>query len=194
MPSPASSVSNCTAEIYPLQYWKRLEGPIMNEHYAAVLADLRTRRSQLQSELQDLESAISAINRLCGDQEIVPSYARIAPVMTNSLEPRPDARYANISVRWAVLWHLAEFASDYEKTGQIANALLAGGYKSDAAKFGNMVSAVLSNMKAKGEVEFVEDAGYRLSDDGRRTWNLIRQGSKFRAAISSTEHSLLSVQ
>jgi hypothetical protein len=63
-----------------------------------------------------------------------------------------------------------------------------------ASRFGSMVSAVVSNMKTKGEVEANEEGGYRLTEVGRHTWSLIRQGTKFREAISSNERSLLSVQ
>jgi hypothetical protein len=57
-----------------------------------------------------------------------------------------------------------------------------------------MVSAVLSTMKAKGEVETNDDGGYRVTEQGLATWNGIRQGIKFKISTSSTEPSLLSVQ
>jgi hypothetical protein len=50
-----------------------------------------------------------------------------------------------------------------------------------------MVSAVLSGMKAKGEVEANDEGGYRLTNEGRNTWAMIRQGNKFRAAMSTSE-------
>lgn len=97
-------------------------------------------------------------------------------------------------MRWSVLWHLAEFAHGYEKTGEIAKALEAGGYQTKGSgPFGNMVSAVLSKMKSMGEVESDKDGGYQLTDVGRHAWHMIKQGAKFRAAISN-EPSLLSVQ
>jgi len=92
------------------------------------------------------------------------------------------------------LWYLAEDAHGFVKTSEVAGALLAGGYKSEALRFPNLVSAVLSTMKAKGEVEPNDDGGYRLTEQGRLTWAHIRQGAKFRFATSPNEQTLLSVQ
>jgi hypothetical protein len=50
-----------------------------------------------------------------------------------------------------------------------------------------MVSAVLSGMKGKAEVETNAEGGYRLTEAGRSQWALIRQGNKFRAAMATTE-------
>jgi hypothetical protein len=166
----------------------------MQEHYAAVLADLRDRKNRLSAELAEVDAGISAIQRLAGE---LPQGERASwpahPQQTGS--GVASARFANISVRWGVLWQLAEFSQDFTKTGEIARALLAGGYQSAAERFPNLVSAVLSAMKAKGEVETNDDGGYRLTEKGRQTWALIRQGTKFRAATSTaSEPSLLSVQ
>jgi hypothetical protein len=186
----------------------------MNEHYNAVLADLRSRQEALKAELRDVDAAIAGIHRILG---VVPDlsdpYAAIRDVdLSPNVSPRPalqerraphglatvpvGERFANISVRWGVLWFLAEYAQGYQRTGEIANALREGGYKSDAARFGNMVSAVLSAMKSRvpPEVETNEDGGYRITEHGRQVWQVIRRGSKFRAAMAPTEQSLLSVQ
>jgi len=173
----------------------------MNEHYTAVLADLRSRRAKLEAELHDVDSAMVGIQRLCGEapaagpQPLAYSPQLSPPVTPDGASPRRlDKRFANISVRWGVLWYLAEDAHGLAKTGEIASALLAGGYKTEAVRFPNMVSAVLSTMKTKGEVEPREDGGYQLTEQGRRAWTAISQGSKFRFATSPNEHSLLSVQ
>ena len=161
----------------------------MNQHYTAVLADLRERRLRLEGEMRDIDAAIGAISKLAGVAPVSGTAHQEVTPQGNALE-RPFAR---ISVRWATLWHLSEFASGFEKTGQIANALKEGGYETNAAQFGNMVSAVLSTMKTKGEVETNEEGGYRITPNGRHTWELIKQGAKFRSAVSS-EPPLLSVQ
>jgi hypothetical protein len=172
----------------------------MNEHYAAVLRDLRERRSALDAAIIEVDTAIAALQRMAnmsvGGMPVRPvvSIPPGAGKTAITVELAAQTRFANMSVRWGVLWQLAEFTEDFAKTGEIAKALLAGGYKSDATRFGNMVSAVLSQMKAKGEVETNDDGGYRLTEAGRNTWALIRQGHKFRAAISPSEQSLLSVQ
>jgi hypothetical protein len=177
----------------------------MNEHYMAVLADLRGRRAKLEAELHDVDAAIGGLQRLLGET-LTPSAVPLASSPQSSPNadvtqqphvqaPQPHSRFTNISVRWGTLWYLAEDAHDFVKTGEIANALLAGGYKTKAVNFPNMVSAVLSAMKDKGEVETKEDGGgYRLTEQGRRTWNAIRQGARPRFGTSSSEHSLLSVQ
>jgi hypothetical protein len=171
----------------------------MNQIYAAFIAELRSRKARLEAELKDVEAAIASTLRLIGEgPEPAQSAAQLvtpapAPLLAQAL-PKPHKRFANISVRWGVLWHLAEDANGYEKTGEIASALLAGGYRTEATNFSNMVSAVLSNMKVKGEVETAEDGGYRLTADGHQTWALIKQGAKFRMSTSPSEHSLLSVQ
>jgi hypothetical protein len=166
----------------------------MNEHYFAVLADLRGRRHALEAQLRDVDAAIAGLQRLVGAGMAAPVVS-VGASQAPAPEPSPESRFSKISVRWGVLWHLSEFARDYEKTAQVTDALVAGGYQSrGSSRFGNMVSAVLSNMKAKGEVEANDEGGYRITEAGRHTWGLIRQGTKFREAISSSEPSLLSAQ
>ncbi|MGB7220241.1 MAG: hypothetical protein WBD07_15690 [Vicinamibacterales bacterium] len=167
---------------------------VMNEHYAAVLADLRTRKQGLESELAVLEAGIQSILKVMGHGESVSENANPVPAGIKAKAALSPSRFANISVRWGVLWHLAEDATGSEKTGEIAENLKAGGYKTDAANFSNMVSGVLSLMKSKQEVAPSEDGGYVITDEGRRTWQLIRQGAKFREATHANGPSLLSVQ
>jgi hypothetical protein len=171
----------------------------MNEHYLAVLADLRTRKTRLESELRDVDAGIAAIQRLSGAGVPLGSFVvddEPPPPMRFVPEPPAEPRFGNMSVRWATLWHLAEFADGFDKTGEIARALRAGGYRTEASHFGNMVSAVLSKMRNDGEVETNEDGGYRLTEKGRQTWQLIRQGSKFKNAVSgaTSESPLLAAQ
>jgi hypothetical protein len=172
----------------------------MNEHYAAVLSDLRARRAKLETELRDVDVAITSIQKLLGGTTAValgssPQFSPQAPAVLPAPTLKPQHRFSNISVRWSVLWYLAEDMADkFARTSEIANALLAGGYKSEAVRFANLVSAVLSGMKGKGEVETNDDGGYRLTEQGRLTWANIRIGSKFKFATSPSEHSLLSVQ
>ena len=175
----------------------------MNEHYAAVLSDLRERRAALEAEIRELDAALAGIQRVMGAEPAISAatihrprpYPDPQPSVPSAADQNaPHKRFANISVRWAVLWHLAEFAPGFQKTGEIARAILAGGYNTSAEKFPNMVSAVLSAMKTKGEVETDDAGGYQLTEDGKRTWNLIRQGNKFRLSTSTNEPPLLSVQ
>jgi hypothetical protein len=180
----------------------------LSEHYAAILSDLRSRYEQAKLALRELESDIARVEHLAG-QFSQPSSLRGAyemyraggtmtlsgdaaadPVVNRPL-PRPD--FSKISVRWAVLWLLSEYESGPLRTSEIATLLTAGGYQSNSDSFLNAVSAVLSGMKGKGELESTAD-GYVATDKGRRTWQLIRQSAKFRDFTSSNEHSLLSAQ
>jgi hypothetical protein len=170
---------------------------MMNEHYSAVLADMRSRKQRLETELAELETVIQSILRLRalngeGGGETPQHPAQAPKPITVG---RPSAtRFHGISVRWAILWHLSEEAARREKTGEIADALRAGGFQSNAANFSNQVSGVLSLMKVKKEVESTEDGTYAITDEGRRTWQLIRQGEKFRSATVASEPSPLFVQ
>ena len=166
----------------------------MNEHYTVVLADLRNRKAKLEAEVHQVDAGIAAILGLLGASErIAQAYVQPKPNhYPQSAQPHVDqaTRFSNVSVRWAALWYLYELGEQFQKTGEIASAILAGGYKSDAGRFGNLVSAVISGMKAKGEVETNDIGGYRLTEKGRNTWELIRQGGKFRASLLG-EPSLL---
>lgn len=159
----------------------------MKEHYMAVLVDLRNQKAKLEAEVQKMDVAIAAIQALMG-VSVSPAHPFIPPMPVPYYHAaQPDSgdaahRFAKISVRWAALWHLYDFGDQFQKTGEIAAAILAGGYKSEAGRFGNLVSAVISGMKTKGEVETNDDGGYRLTAKGRATWELIRQGGKFRAS------------
>lgn len=180
----------------------------MNEHYRAVLADLQRRRSALEAEIAEIDLAIGPLRRLAfpsPESHPAPPYSVVsgqavvvAPLAPGVAVSKPQLqlgnRYAGLSVRWAVLWHLAEVADGYMRTGEITQAIKDGGYHTDSSHFGNAVSAVLSGMRAKGELEASEDgSGYRISDAGRSTWSLIKQEPKFRS-VTSTASLPLSVQ
>jgi hypothetical protein len=170
---------------------------VINAQYAAVLADMGRRKQRLEAELAELDTAIQAIRRLVALTGENGSESHESRPSLQPAQPKPASQlprsYAGISVRWAVLWHLSEEASSPEKTGEIASALLAGGFQSKASNFSNLVSGVLSLMKQKGEISTTEDGSHMISDEGRRTWQLIRQGTKFREATANAP-SLLSVQ
>ena len=166
----------------------------VNEHYMAVLADLRGRRLELETQIQRIDAAINGLLVLVGQQPQQPAVSLPSSPPAQAAQHTAANRFSDISVRWGVLWYLADFAEGYVKTAEIADALLKGGYKSEAARFPNLVSAVLSTMKAKEEVEASNDdgaSGYRLTEKGRQTWAAIRQGHKFKAAKGGKELTLL---
>lgn len=180
----------------------------MKNAYTSILAELVRRREALAAELDGVDLAIAAISPLASEGES-PEESTAPPrtIWQTTSVPAPKLvppqapilaaheRYARISVRWAVLWHLAEFAKGPMRNGEIAEAIREGGYRSNAGSFANAVSAVLYGMREKGEIDGTADVGYWVTDKGRQTWALIKQGAKFREATSlPNDHSLLSVQ
>jgi hypothetical protein len=189
-----------------LQHW--IAGVVMNEHYKAVMADLIGRKAKLQNELASIEATIDGLMRVFGEtpaqkaEAVYPNANAIQihagmPLKPVHINTSPAGnQYVGLTLRWSVMWHLAA-AHDWEKTGDIARSLTAGGYKPKKEKspIGNLVSAALHHMRTGGDVEVNEAGGYRLTDQGRTHWNLISQSAKFKAAASgSSAQSLLGVQ
>jgi hypothetical protein len=186
----------------------------MTETYTSILAELRRRRDALAAELRGVEMAIAAILPLAGGESAggrstqlsVPQERPDASATTTAVvvSDRVAAElvsqvgdYSRLSVRWAALWHLGEFAKGPMRNSEIADAIRAGGYQSSAGSFPNAVSAVLSAMRAKGEIDGNVEIGYFLTDKGRQIWETIKRSERFRTTIehsSSNGQPLLSVQ
>jgi hypothetical protein len=144
--------------------------------YGPALDDLQMRRkntyaqvSELQRQLRELDNLIAGISRI------------ISP--TNSVAATsPDVRkYANISVRWAILDLLSTAAAPMA-TADIAEALRNEGVVTKATNFTNNISAVVSStMKGvKGEVAQTSDGKWELTDRGRNSIVHIRTSTEFR--------------
>ena len=151
----------------------------LKPHYEAVLHDLEAERQQvqqqlgsLQARLKELHNSISTLaKRLNPDAPLSSSYP-LAP-------PRPNYKYANISVRWAILDLLND--SSAMATSEIAEALKSAGVQTRAANFANNVSAVLSTtMKEHGEVQQLPDGKWELTENGKQAIAHIRTTPKFR--------------
>jgi hypothetical protein len=162
-------------------------------HYRFVLDDLREQRDRLKQDLAETEAAISALQRRVpaanvADMPLVPSY------MSAAAESRPDAAvdYTKMSLRWAVLSYLSDVAKGPAGTGAITAALEARGMQSRSqSRFGNLVSAVLSNLRVKGEVQAVDDGLYQLTEAGRTMWAHIKTSPKFQMTMDGQGTSLL---
>jgi hypothetical protein len=159
----------------------------ISEHYRAVLEDLLSRREIILEELQQLDAAIGTIRR---QVSVAPAQLRLrdeAPMVSLTSSPQAP-NYAHMSVRWATLWNLSELDTEgAKKTAEVAQALRDGGYRTTMGdKFGNSVSAVLSVMKGKGEVETVEDGAYRITPAGREVWEHIKKSERFRQTQQPT--------
>lgn len=154
----------------------------LNEQYQAVLRDLQERRASYLTAINELDAMIAGINRQL-------QVASAEPPLVANQQPIPIAkvansdethRFANMSVRWAVLKLLAR-AGRPMTTGEIAKTLEAGGVESKGQRFSSIVSAVLSDMKSKkGEVESVEDGGFQLTNQGREAWEHIEKSARYR--------------
>jgi len=155
----------------------------MKTQYEMVILDLETEAKQvkeqlaaMQAKLRELQNSITTLrNRLHPDTPYTPS---------NNLSPRfQNQKYANISVRWAIL-DLLKDSSVAMNTAEIAETLKASGIQSRAANFLNNVSAVLSStmQREHNEVRQVNDGKWELTERGKNAIDHIRSTPKFQDA------------
>lgn len=152
----------------------------LREKYEAVLHDLEAECQQIKQQLATLHarlkelqgSAITLTKRINSD-----STSPIIPVHS------PNTRYANISVRWAIL-DLLKNSQRPMSTAEIAEALTHAGVQTRATNFANNVSAVLSTtMREHKEVQQFPDGKWELTDNGDNAIEHIRTTPKFRRAL-----------
>lgn len=142
----------------------------LREHLLATIAHISTKQSRLMVELEEVEGLLRSLRREVGS---LPTTGRLVfPT------PQPQGPFAGISVRWSVFLFLAEYARGPETSGVIADALRDGGSVSQAISFNSNVSAVLSQMANKGEVEKIGDR-FSLTRKGMEAWHGISQSEKF---------------
>ena len=112
---------------------------------------------------------------LTREEQLLPRTPRLAFPDTLPSE----GMYARISVRWAIFFYLAEHVKERPQAiGSIAAALKAGGSATKGQNFNSNVSAVLSQMVAKGELT-KSDEGFAISDLGWAAWHAIKNSEKF---------------
>lgn len=152
----------------------------VRDHLMATLGHLTTRRARLVSELHEIEVLMNGLRR-----EVESFNRQTAPL------PFPDEAdthakiFSGMSVRWSVLMYLAEHHSPLATVGIIAEALREGGLFSKGQNFNSNVSAVLSQMTSRGEVEKQADR-FVLTHQGRDAWDVVRQSEKFRGRLTLT--------
>jgi hypothetical protein len=153
----------------------------LKAHYEAVLQHLEAQRDEvqqqvaaLQARLNDLHHSISTISSTLNVE---------TPSLTAPPNSRPaNQKYANMSVRWAILDWLND--TQPQSTSEIADALLTAGVRTRAANFANNVSAVLTGMRdMEHEVQQVADSKWELTDKGKSCIAYLRGTPKFRAAL-----------
>jgi len=151
------------------------------EQYRAVLDDLMKQRNQLQFRIGEIDSAVSALRRLMPDEEIV--------IEKDSQQPLPivvHGRYADMSTRWAILALLAEDATRPLTTGEIADALRAGGMISSSRNFAGNVSAVLSGMNHEKKEVVAGPHGWSISENGKNAWIHIKATREHKKQFTET--------
>ena len=151
----------------------------IRDHMLATLSHLSIKRARMLSELDKTEAFIRLIK-----QEIE-SLEHSAPLPFD-LSPKP---YEGMSVRWSVFMYLAEYGGGIGTLSTIADALRSGGLSSKGQSFNSNVSAVLSQMSNKGEIEKNGDR-FNLTQHGRTVWEGIQKSEKFlnrKSSVGSTE-------
>jgi hypothetical protein len=164
------------------------------EHYKAILAAERADVQQWENEKQQLEIRIDQGNasiarllaKLNAYEESAGAMGRPATTAMQVSPPVtsvPDRlRYAGMSVRWAILYLMADSAMDSLTARQIAEALISGGVRTNGQSFNANVSAVVSVMVRKsGELERAREFGaYRITPRGREVWDTIKGSKRYR--------------
>ena len=153
-------------------------------HYKAVLEAEQTERERLCNECKHInllikqkDTVIAALKAsLAADDAASREQASALPFAqpVGLAAPPPNLIYAGISVRWALLSLMSDHAKTTLSTTEMAEALVAGGVRSGGERFPANVSAVVSDMKIRGELESAENNKYRITPKGREVWEGIR--------------------
>ena len=173
--------------------WKAKEMST-DQGYDIVLKDLEDRQRLCTEEIHRrteeqkmLGQMISNLRQFISSASQSTPVPQQAPRSVNATEPRPSAApraavYSGMSVRWAILYLLAENATGPMGRSEIAQALTDGGTTSNAQNFSSNVSAILSGMvNQRHEVQQATDGGYEITDHGREVWQGIRRTSQWNA-------------
>jgi hypothetical protein len=149
-----------------------------HDDYRATIKSLQDRREQLDYEINVLDQAIAILKGLESPQPTRTSLNVHAAVD----HPRVGI-YSRIGIRWACLWILSQAEKVGLSTATIADLLTKGGRTTKAGRFTSSVSAVLSSMKLKGEVEPIGNY-WVLTDSGKAALEAIRP----RLEVLAKEH------
>jgi DNA-binding MarR family transcriptional regulator len=141
----------------------------IRDHMVATLSHLAIKRSKLLIELDQTESLIKGIKKEIASLE----YTATLPFDSGGIRP-----YEGMSVRWSVFMYLAEYGGGVGTLNTIADALRSGGIASKGQSFNSNVSAVLSQMSNKGEIEKTGDR-FNLTPHGQTVWEGIQKSEKF---------------
>jgi hypothetical protein len=160
------------------------------DNYQAVLHDLELRRSRCQKELIELDQTITGIRKIVSTTASLFMATPIAGPIESTAAEEEVKRYVGMSVRWAILKLLSEYAPGPLKSSEVASFLASGGIVSKANDFTANVSAVISDMvNVRKELEPAGENDYRLTDNGRMAWAAIKHSPKYvnRGAFASVQ-------
>ncbi len=137
------------------------------DHYTQIRDQTHSQVSELQAKLKEQQNTIASLARELYGSNVPPSVRLIGSL-----------KYANISVRWAILDVLE---SGPLATADVADILKREGVTTRAANFTNNVSAVLSTtMKGADEVRQTPDGKWELTEKGQNAIFHIRLSPKFK--------------
>lgn len=135
-----------------------------NENYLAVLKDLEEQKRSLQREFEaecaEIDQLISGIKK----RVLTAARSEVRATPVPLLRPSSVPALTGMSIRWAILTVLGEFAGQPMSVGEIIEALKKGGLGGD--KLRNNVGAVLSRMVTATEVVNTGNS-YRITERGK---------------------------
>jgi hypothetical protein len=134
-----------------------LSGAKMVEAYNGTIKTLTDRRERLSAELENINAELEGLEKAIAILSSMNSQTGRGgaqqPRATGRIHPQEVGVYSLISLRWACLWILSQADRVGLSTASITELLVKNGRTSKAGRFASTVSAVLSNMKIKEEVE-----------------------------------------
>lgn len=156
------------------------------DQYRLTLATLEQQKADYVNQINDLDGLIAGIAKQIHLIEGgAPVYrAPIDQPAMNRADRAPSFdgnAFKNMSVRWAILKLFGESPVGRSmSSSEIAKALETGGADtSGAVRFVGNVSAVVSGMKQKEEIEGAEEGRYRLTIRGKEAWDHIKNSGKY---------------
>jgi hypothetical protein len=163
------------------------------EHYKAILAAEQAEAEQIEAEKRELDIRLEHVRasitrilaKLSAHDEAAAGARPAAQFVPAAALPTalPDRlKYTGMSVRWAILFLMADGGVDALTTPQMADALIGGGARTTGQNFSANVSAVVSEMvRKKAELAPGEEPGtYRITTKGREVWDTIKHSRQFR--------------
>jgi hypothetical protein len=161
----------------------------MNVHYSKVLSDLDERRNALRREMAQMRKDLEELDRIAaGIQRIAPQEPEQLKLENEIVEPILPI-LAGMSMRWGILYLLADYFESPLPSAVLADYLEKAGLPNPNGKLRKNVSAVLSRMVGLEEVANTGD-GFAITPYGRDMWASIKKSPKYLNRDSSDEEGV----